>query len=101
MMKHLVLLAASALSLALAQNNTYAACLLSSPQYNSTSGVSSYYFCTDNKCYNSTPKINSTIKCTNIYNKTELVKRPTTFTQAADITITKLDIESVPITGLL
>lgn len=34
MMKHLVLLSASAMSLALAVNNTYAECLMSSPQYN-------------------------------------------------------------------
>jgi hypothetical protein len=98
-MKHLVLLAASALSLALAQNNTYAACLMSSPQYNSSSGVSTYYFCNDNKCYNAN-RSNATVKCTNIYNKTELVKRTTTFTQNADITITKLERDTVPITGM-
>jgi hypothetical protein len=40
MMKHLVVLSALALSLALAKNNTYSECLMSSTQYNSHTGIS-------------------------------------------------------------
>ena len=73
MMKHLVLLSASAVSLALAVNNTYAECLMSSPQYNSYTGISNYYFCQDSKCYN-TNRANATFKCWNHYYKNDLVK---------------------------
>ena len=100
MMKHLVLLYTSAVSLALAVNNTYAECLMSSPQYNSNTGLSTYYFCQDSKCYNSN-RANASFDCTNFYNKNELVNKKATFTQAADITITKLERDNVPITGLV
>lgn len=90
MMKHLVLLSASALSLALAVKNTYAECLMSSPQYNSATGISPYYFCTDGKCYNSN-KANASVECTNYYNKNELVNKKTTFNSDDVITITKLE----------
>lgn len=99
-MKNLVILAASALGLALAQNNTYAGCLLSSPAYNATSGVSTYLFCSDNKCYTPTQNKNSSLTCVNKYTKEELVKRTTTFTHSSDVTITKLERDSVKITGV-
>ena len=72
------MLAASALALVSAQtlNNTYSGCLLTAATFNSTSGVSKNYFCSDNKCYNGT---RANFTCTNVYTKGELVKRSTTF----------------------
>ena len=96
-MKHLVLLSASVLSLAVAQNNTYSACLLTSPTFNSTSGVSGFYFCSDNRCYSAN---RSNLTCTNTYDKTQLVKRTTTFTHNTDITVTNLERDTVAITGV-
>ena len=97
MMRNLVLLSASAVSLALAANNTYSGCLLSDPRYSASIGVSNFYFCSDNKCYDSN---RSNLTCTNNYNKNELVKRTTTFTHPFDVTITKIEKDSVFITGM-
>ena len=87
-MKNILLLVVSTLSLTLAQNNTYAGCLMNSPNsLNLATGVSTNFFCSDNRCYNAT---RANITCTNRYSRDEVIKRTTTFTNAQDITITEL-----------
>ena len=76
MIKNILLLSATALSLTIAQNtiagpsgDTYAGCLFASPYYNQSTGVSGNYWCKDIKC--SMNKAGN-ILCTNKYNKYNL-----------------------------
>ena len=104
-----VLIAVSAalmMTLAAAQNNTYAACLLSSTSFNQTSGVSGNTFCTFNnngtfaRCNNTRANITAPVTCTNLYRKEEISKRATTFSNTGEVIITKLERETVALSNV-
>jgi len=99
MMKNILLLVVSTLSLTLAQN-TYAECLMNSTDsLNLATGASNNFFCSENRCFN-TDRTNATFICINRYSRELVVNKAISFTHNQDITITELERISVPITNV-